>query len=239
MKFYCVTDKGMVRELNEDYYYLPSKGEHFAAVADGMGGHAAGEVASRLAVSALAESLRSFGEDLSKENLNAAFACANAAVHKEAGRDNAKQGMGTTLTAIWFNTKNVFLGHVGDSRAYRLRDGVLEQMSTDHSFVEELVRSGAITREQARVHPKRNIITRCIGVYNEVEVDLMKLERRDKDIWFLCSDGLINYVTDEEIETELKSDKPWEIKINALKKLALKRGGADNITILAAVGGKA
>ena len=239
MKFYCVTDKGRVRELNEDYYYLPSKGEHFAAVADGMGGHTAGEVASRLAVSAFAESLRSFGDDLSKENLNAAFLNANSAVHKEANRDNAKQGMGTTLTAIWFNAKNVFLGHVGDSRAYRLRDGVLEQMSTDHSFVEELVRSGAITREQARSHPKRNIITRCIGVYNEVEVDLMKLERREKDVWFLCSDGLINYVTDEEIETELKSDKPWETKINALKKMALKRGGSDNITILVAVGGKA
>ena len=239
MKFYCVTDKGMVRELNEDYYYLPSKGEHFAAVADGMGGHAAGEVASRLAISCLAQTLRRCGEDLSKENLREAFENANAGVYREAQRDDAKKGMGTTLTAIWYDSKNVLLGHVGDSRAYRLRDGVLEQKSTDHSYVEELVRSGVITREQARSHPKRNIITRCIGVYNEVEVDLMKLERRDRDVWFLCSDGLINYVTDEEIEAELKSDKPWEDKINTLKKMALKRGGSDNITILVAVGGKA
>lgn len=239
MKVYCVTDKGMVRELNEDYYYLPSKGEHFAAVADGMGGHAAGEVASRMAISAFTEALRKAGDDLSKETMKEAFDYANAAVFREAQRDSSKRGMGTTLTAIWYNARNVFLGHVGDSRAYRLRDGVLEQMTTDHSYVEELVQSGVITREQAKNHPKRNIITRCIGCYPEVEADLLKLERRDRDIWLLCSDGLVNYVNDDEIAEELKSEKPWEEKINSLKKTALKRGGADNLTILVAVGGKA
>ena len=146
--------------------------------------------------------------------------------------------MGTTMTAVWVSGNVCYMGHVGDSRAYRLRDGKLEQMSVDHSYVEELVRGGIITREQARSHPKRNIITRCIGVYDTIAPQVLRLDWREADVWLLASDGLVGYVTDEEIETVLLEegmDMPQ--KLNALKQMALDRGGADNVTVVALCGG--
>ncbi len=237
MKAYGVTDIGKARKLNEDFYYLPEASERFAAVADGMGGHAAGEVASLLAISSLASCLRrsQAGGD---SRMRAAFEAANESVYFEAAKDISRDGMGTTLTAIWINGNVCCLGHVGDSRAYRLRDGKLEQMSQDHSYVEELVRSGVITREQARTHPKRNLITRCIGVFKEIDPQILRLDWKEADVWLLCSDGLVNYVSDSEIEAQLLRD---DIKLNeklvALKDLALERGGADNVTLVALSGG--
>ena len=127
---------------------------------------------------------------------------------------------------------------MGDSRAYRLREGKLEQLSIDHSYVEELVQSGVITREQARTHPKRNLITRCIGVFREIDPQIVKLDWRESDVWFLCSDGLSGYVRDSEIESYLNDvDLSPAQKLKELKDLALERGGADNITLAMLTGG--
>lgn len=238
MKVFSVTDKGRVRQLNEDYYYLPVKGEHFAAVADGMGGHAAGEVASYTAITTAAKILRRDRNAEPKAALLEAFRTAHEQVCRAAKEQPGREGMGTTLTLLLMENDTAYLGHVGDSRAYRLRGGVLEQMSEDHSYVEELVKSGIITRQQARSHPKRNIITRCIGVYPDVEADILSFPAEPDDVWLLCSDGLTGYLTDEELEQQLlKTDLSWQEKLNGLRDTALQRGGADNITAVIVTGG--
>ncbi|MBQ3669693.1 MAG: Stp1/IreP family PP2C-type Ser/Thr phosphatase [Clostridia bacterium] len=237
MKAYGVSDIGKNRKINEDFYYLPQVSEHFAAVADGMGGHAAGEVASFMAIRELSRFLRK-SPTCSEARMKSAFEAANSVVNSASVRNAERTGMGTTMTAVWVSGNVCYMGHVGDSRAYRLRDGKLEQMSVDHSYVEELVRGGIITREQARSHPKRNIITRCIGVYDTIAPQVLRLDWREADVWLLASDGLVGYVTDEEIETVLLEegmDMPQ--KLNALKQMALDRGGADNVTVVALCGG--
>lgn len=237
MRAYGVTDIGRQRKLNEDFYYLPEANERFIAVADGMGGHAAGEVASLMAVTLLTDSLRRSAA-ASEARLKDAFISANESIYCEAAKDSSREGMGTTLTAVWVCGNTCYLGHVGDSRAYRLREGKLEQISVDHSYVEELVQSGVITREQARTHPKRNLITRCIGVFREIDPQIVKLDWRESDIWFLCSDGLSSYVRDNEIEDCLNEiELSMSQKLEALKNLALERGGADNITLVILTGG--
>ena len=237
MTAYGVTDIGRLRKLNEDFYYLPESSERFIAVADGMGGHAAGEVASVIAITRLADSLRK-ASVASETRLKAAFEDANRSVFQEAAGDESREGMGTTLTALWVSGNICYLGHVGDSRAYRLREGKLEQLSTDHSYVEELVQNGVITREQARTHPKRNLITRCIGIFEQIDPQIIKLDWRENDLWLLCSDGLSGYVEDKEIEACLNlEDASLSDKLNTLKSLALERGGADNITLAALTGG--
>ena len=238
MRTYGVTDIGRQRKLNEDFYYLPQDSERFIAVADGMGGHAAGEVASFLAIKQLVENLRRSAV-ASEARLKSAIEAANDSVYSEAAKDASREGMGTTLTAVWISGNVCYLGHMGDSRAYRLREGKLEQISTDHSYVEELVQSGVITRDQARTHPKRNLITRCIGVFREIEPQIVKCDWRESDLWFLCSDGLSGYVTDTEIEGCLMNDElSLPDRLNSLKNMALERGGADNITLAVLTGGQ-
>ena len=237
MVFCGVSDKGRVRPINEDYYYLPVGAESFFAVADGMGGHEAGEVASQMAIEVLKESLRNMGYISDSERMTDAFLKANACVFEHSQNDEGKKGMGTTLTAILFSDGKAVLGHVGDSRAYLMRNGVLTQITTDHSFVEELVANGIITREQARIHPRRNLITRCIGIGESVQADVGTYDMQPDDIWLLCSDGLCGKVTDEEIaNTLLKPDLSLSDRLLDLKDLAMLRGGEDNITILAAGG---
>lgn len=235
MKVFCATNIGCVRALNEDSYYMPTAKQRFMAVADGMGGHLAGEVASQMAVRAFAETL-SGEKTLSEEKMRRAFMKANRAVYQEAERDQTKHGMGTTLTALWFGQGTVLMGHVGDSRAYRLRDGKLMRASVDHSYVEELVRSGVITPEMALRHPQRNLITRSIGPWPRVEADVERFDYRTSDVWLLCSDGLTCYVTDEEIEFTLNSPNPWNEKVGALINAVLQRGGADNVTVMIVAG---
>ena len=235
MKVYCATDVGCVRTLNEDSYYMPAAGESFMAVADGMGGHLAGEVASSRAIEVIAEVLRSESAP-SEDRLRYAYGRANREVYLESERDSKKRGMGTTLTTLWFAPDSVILAHVGDSRAYRLRNGKIARMSIDHSYVEELVRSGAITPEMALNHPQRNIITRSIGPWPRVETDISTYDFEKSDVWLLCSDGLTKYLRDEEIEEALNWQAGWNEKVSRLVKTCLQRGGADNITVLIAVG---
>ncbi len=231
MKAFAITHVGKVRQINEDAYYLPRDGEGFAAVADGMGGHQAGEVASAIAIREFTDEIR--GKAPCEETLKAAVRRANAAIYAEGERDPLKRGMGTTLTALWYDDENAYLTHVGDSRAYLLRHRALMQLSNDHSLVSELVAMGEITPEQAQHHPQRNLITRALGTGRKTEPDILHLDFQPGDAWFLCSDGLTNHVRTAEIAEVLLRDIPWPDKLEALIATALDRGGRDNITALA------
>lgn len=235
MKVYCATNIGCVRTLNEDSYYMPVDGQKFMAVADGMGGHRAGEIASRMAVRIFSEILQQ-EKAPSPERLRYAFNKANRDVYLESERDSTKRGMGTTMTGLWFGESDVLLGHVGDSRAYRLRNGKIERLSNDHSYVEELVRSGVITPEMALNHPQRNVITRSIGPWPRVEADIARFDVQKGDVWLLCTDGLTRYVPDSDLELALNSPNPRNEQVGALINAALQRGGADNITVMLVTG---
>jgi protein phosphatase len=220
-----------VRPVNEDAYYLPEDGERFAAVADGMGGHQAGEVASAIAIREFTAEIR--GKALSEEALRDAVRRANSAIYEEGARDPLKRGMGTTLTALWYDSDTIYLTHVGDSRAYLLRNRALMQLSNDHSLVSELVALGEITPEQALTHPQRNFITRALGTGKKTEADILHLDFQPGDAWLLCSDGLTNHMRAAEIAEVLLRGIPWPDKLNALIDTALSRGGRDNITAVA------
>lgn len=234
MKVYAITDIGRMRPINEDSYYAPQPGERFCAVADGMGGHNAGEVASAMAVEAFSERMRRVGK-LSSTALRGAVERANEAVYDAALANSGMSGMGTTFSALAMDEDTAYLAHVGDSRIYLVRDGSILQMTTDHTLVEEMVRKGMLTPREARVHPRRNIITRALGTEPWVEVDTLELSTRPGDAFFLCSDGMTNYVEEKDILAAAASDDPWEEKLRGLVAIALENGGADNITALFAV----
>ncbi|NLG24382.1 MAG: Stp1/IreP family PP2C-type Ser/Thr phosphatase [Clostridiales bacterium] len=231
MKMYASSNIGLGRTVNQDAYYVPKPGERFALVADGMGGHQAGEVASRIAVDEFSKWLRCAPRP-SEEALHRAVAEANIAIYKEGRGDSAKSGMGTTLTALWFGEDFVYLAHIGDSRAYLLRNGAMMQLSSDHTLVGEMLARGQITSHEAMVHPHRHYITRALGTAPSVEPDILRLNYRPDDVWLLCSDGLSNYVRSHEMADLLSRPTSWEARVESLIELALKRGGSDNITAL-------
>lgn len=235
MKVYAATHIGRVRKKNQDAYYAPKPGETFVAVADGMGGHQAGEVASRIAIEEFSLWLRCAPKP-GEEALHRAVIEANLAILRAAREDDSQAGMGTTLTALWFSEDTVYMAHVGDSRAYLLRNGALMQLSRDHSLVGEMVERGQITSQEAMVHPQRHYITRALGTGSIVEPDIIRLNFRPGDVWVLCTDGMSNLVRSMEMADILMRPAPWESRIDSLINLALKRGGSDNITVLAAVG---
>ncbi len=228
MKAFAATHVGKVRQINEDAYYLPGDGEGFAAVADGMGGHQAGEVASAIAIREFTDEIR--GKEPDEDALREAVRRANAAIYLEGSKDPLKRGMGTTLTALWYDASNIYLTHIGDSRAYLMRNRALMQLSNDHSLVGELLALGEITPEQAMNHPQRNFITRALGTSKRTEADILHLDFQPGDVWLLCSDGLTNHMRAAEIANVLLRDIPWPEKVQALIDTALARGGRDNIT---------
>lgn len=234
MKVFVRTDIGKVRALNEDSYYLPAAGERFCAVADGMGGHNAGEVASALAVQVFADELRSCVV-LSAPALHKAVDRANAVVYAKSLENEQCSGMGTTFTALTEQNGNVHIAHVGDSRCYLVRNGAIMRLTLDHTLVEEMVLKGLISPNEARHHPKRNYITRALGTAERVEVDLIQVEKRGGDVFFLCSDGLSNHVEDGDILNVISSALPWQDKLEKLVGMALENGGSDNITAMIAV----
>lgn len=238
MKTYAASNIGLGRSVNQDAYYLPRGDERFCVLADGMGGHQAGEVASALAIVAFTDVLRKAAHP-SEGAMQKAVASANEAVFQEAQKDPTKRGMGTTLTALWFDEKMVFLSHVGDSRAYLMRNKALMQLSSDHSLVGEMVVRGELSLKEARQHPQRNMITRAIGTGAEVKADIIRLDYHPSDIWLLCSDGLSNYVRSVEMSEILTREISWQGKIDTMIELALSRGGSDNITVVVAVGEEA
>lgn len=234
MRAYAATHVGNVRTVNEDAFYTPLSGERFAAVADGMGGHLAGEVASAMAIRMFTEFLRD--HEVSEETLHHAVLSANAGIYLEAQRDPLKYGMGTTLTALYLDGDTTYLTHVGDSRAYLLRRRALMQLSNDHTLVGELVEKGELTPREALNHPQRNIITRCVGTNKRVEPDIIRLDHQAGDVWLLCSDGLSNYLRSSEIAEIMLRSAFWPDKLDALIRGALNRGGGDNITCVVAMG---
>jgi serine/threonine protein phosphatase PrpC len=223
----AATDVGMVREGNEDGFLIDDRLQLFA-VADGMGGHQAGEVASATALEALRASVAT------GTALEQAVTAANAAVFEKASADEALRGMGTTLTTLSIDPAGAELlgGHVGDSRAYLVRDGELRQITEDHSLVEELVREGRLTPEQADVHPQRSIITRALGIDAAVSVDLVPVDIRAGDRILLCSDGLTTMLRPSDIATILRREPDPGRAADLLVDAANAAGGEDNITAL-------
>jgi serine/threonine protein phosphatase PrpC len=216
----ALSDVGRAREANEDSFL---ERPPLFAVADGMGGAQAGEVASRIAVETLAGATS--GHDVRR-----AIEQANERIHESAQRDRDRAGMGTTVTAAWVGPGALTIAHVGDSRAYRLRDGALEQLTEDHSLVGSLVRMGTITPAEADDHPQRSVILRAVGVDGQVEVDVEEHETIPGDVYLLCSDGLSGMVRDEVIEETLALDAPLTGMAGMLIELANASGGRDNIT---------
>lgn len=229
------TDVGMLRESNQD---TCGHANVFASgrllfVADGMGGHAGGERASELALESV---VRAFGPDAGppERALHGALAAANRCILEEARRNPELRGMGTTGVALLFVPEGVCVANVGDSRAYRLREGALARLTHDHSLVAELMRRGALSEEQARVHPRRNELLRCLGVDEEVEIDVESLDVARGDTYVLCSDGLCGVLRDEEIRDVLRESSPAEA-VERLVNAANERGGPDNITVQVAL----
>ena len=220
------TDVGRVRPHNEDSYLV-----HFPlfAVADGMGGHAAGEVASTMAVSSLAESSLT---KPSPEELGAAIEKANLAVLDGVERGVGRPGMGTTCSAVVIGGSHMAVGHVGDSRVYLLHEGKLLRVTHDHSFVEELVEAGEITPEEARVHPSRSIITRALGSDPNMKADAFMIDVTTGDRVLLCSDGLPSMVPDDAIEEAMVTSPAPQACADRLVDMALEAGGLDNVTAI-------
>src|SRR3954449_2640321 len=196
------TDTGRQRHANEDSYFARPP---VFAVADGMGGAQAGEVASRIAASTFERRGQVDPKEPAEGQLEEIAQAANREIHQLAQEDSSRAGMGTTLTAALVRGDEVSLGHVGDSRAYVLRQGQLRRLTSDHSLVEELRRQGRLTEQQAEEHPQRSIITRALGPEPEVEVDTMTYPARPGDLFLLCSDGLTTMLPEERIEAVLAS----------------------------------
>lgn len=219
------THVGCVRKINEDSVLVRNR---LFVVADGMGGHRAGEVASDLAVNTLAAVCQKRA-DLGV--LEKAVLQANGAILLRAQGSDACKGMGTTLTALWAGQRHAFIAHVGDSRAYRLRSGVFTQLTQDHSIVAELMRKGILTPDEAKRHPYRNVITRALGTNANVQVDTLELDRRKGDMYLLCSDGLTGMVEDAKMLTCLQT-MALDQAADELLKSALDAGGTDNISFI-------
>lgn len=222
------TDVGKVRANNQDAPIVSEKLRLYG-VADGMGGHKGGEVASTSARDDLLRELE--GKTPSVAALSGAIEEVNRQIYHQQEHDDALTGMGTTLSVFWMSDNFVYIGHVGDSRVYLLRDGEFKQMTLDHSLVEQLVREGVLTEEEAQNHPMRNIITRAIGTDESVEVDVVVEERRKGDLWLACSDGLHGLVDDRQMRDALRQYAP-EKAADVLLKAALDAGGRDNVTLV-------
>jgi len=205
------TDTGRQRHANEDSYFARPP---VFAVADGMGGAQAGEVASRIAASTFERRGQVNPKEPAEGQLEEIAQAANSEIHQLAQEDSSRAGMGTTLTAAMVRGDEVSLGHVGDSRAYVLRQGQLKRLTKDHSLVEELRRQGRLTEEQAEEHPQRSIITRALGPEPNVNVDTMTFPARDGDIYLLCSDGLTTMVSDDEIRQILVEARTLRSAVN-------------------------
>lgn len=231
------TDVGRVRSQNEDSYLAVPEASAFA-VADGLGGHAGGEVASGIAVRVLVERLSGNGErsrSISgrRRTLAAAIREANVQIRRAADGDASLAGMGTTITALLFPEVGRYLiGHVGDSRAYLLRSGELRRLTRDHTYVQEMVERGRLTDEQARLHPRSSMLTRALGIEQEVDVSLYEGEALPGDRFLLATDGLTGMVSETALRELLAGDGAAETVVARLVDAANEAGGTDNITVV-------
>ena len=235
LKHGVATDTGNVRPQNEDAYVAS---DQLFAVADGMGGHNAGEVASALATTLLLE--RAVGQTLTPEWFVNAITAINRTIHESAAESTERRGMGTTICALALvnpqgettEPQQVALANVGDSRIYLWRAGTFRQLSVDHSYVQELVTEGLITEEEARVHPRRNIVTRALGIDDRVAVDSWLIPLFAGDRFVLCSDGLVDEVPTADIAALAAQQREPQMIADALVALAKRNGGRDNITVV-------
>ena len=225
---YSLTDVGKVRASNQDALVV-SEDLLLYGVADGMGGHNGGETASAGARDGLIAALQ--GKDPSLDALREAITQVNGDLFQQQLADESLSGMGTTLSVIWMSEHFVYLGHVGDSRIYRFRDGKLEQMTDDHSLVGELVRAGYLTPEEAENHPQKNVILRAVGTEEGIDIDLAVEERKAGDLWMICSDGLHGMVKDSAMEAILCVNTA-EAAVKLLLDAALAAGGRDNVSVV-------
>lgn len=228
------TNTGMIRSGNEDSHFADPEHALFV-VADGMGGHAAGEVASEMAVGILADELRDLqgvDDDVAAERVAQSLKRANFAIYQRTLTEVDKQGMGTTASVLLLRGTHYLIGQVGDSRIYLLRDGVLRQLTKDHSYVQEQVDAGVLTPEQARYHPYSNVITRCVGAGAEVQPDVYVGEVRPGDTFLVASDGLTGMVDDRRLQQLLLARASAQRIVEALISEANGRGGLDNITAI-------
>jgi serine/threonine protein phosphatase PrpC len=228
------TDVGIIRSGNEDSYLMvPDRG--IFVVADGMGGHAAGEVASEMAVRFVARdlgSLKGLSDDLVAERMRVSIRTANNAIFQRTLTEHDKRGMGTTVTALVLYDTRFLVGQVGDSRCYLLREGRLTQITKDHSYVQEQVDAGYLTPEQARAHPYSNVITRCVGANSDVMPDVYVGAVRPKDVFLLASDGLTGMLEDHQLAEVLHADRMPQDQVDDLVSEANRHGGLDNITAI-------
>jgi len=224
----AVTDPGRTRRHNEDAYVVEPP---LFAIADGMGGAQAGEVASRLATAALKEAGANGGGE---QRISDLIQEANRRVYDRSSNDPNTSGMGTTITAALVEDDIVAFGHVGDSRAYLIRDRQMEQLTEDHSLVNELLKTGKLSREEAETHPQRSVITRALGTDPDVDVDTFSVRAENGDIFLLCSDGLTDMVSEQSILDVVERNRTdIEGALRALVKEANRGGGQDNITVVA------
>ncbi len=239
MKIVAKTDKGIVREQNQDAYAVGElPGEvAWAVVCDGMGGAAGGNIASALAVKVISDKITAcFNEKMRGASiinlLDSAITAANIEVYDMAYSHPELNGMGTTVVCAIARGDEVYIAHAGDSRAYLADKDGITQITTDHSYVQDLVDKGEITADQAEKHPNKNYITRAVGVDKTIKVDFDEIEFNDNEILILCTDGLSNYITSEEFFGEL-SDGQYYAFADRLVKKANENGGGDNITVVA------
>ncbi|CAM4252556.1 Stp1/IreP family PP2C-type Ser/Thr phosphatase [Paenibacillus tarimensis] len=233
------SDIGRIRLVNEDraWAQMTAAGVGVAIVADGMGGHQAGDVASQLAVDTFREAMSGVSGELTLEAaktlLRQAILQANEVVYELASQNDHYHNMGTTVVAALLLQDSGVVGHIGDSRAYKLRQGDLRQLTEDHTLVNELAKSGQISAEEAASHPRRNVLTRALGTDREVEVDIKGFSWKEDDLLLLCSDGLYSMVSDEEMRmTLIESELDLDGKAERLIEQALRAGGEDNVTVL-------
>lgn len=231
-----ITDKGAVRPENQDCYYLKRHGDDLAAaiVCDGMGGHRAGNVASALAVDVASAYLESLtDEELAQvpgEHLTRALNLANDAVFRKSNQELDYAGMGTTMVSMIVAGPTVHILNIGDSRAYRISEGGIVKVTRDHSVVEDMVCRGEITPEEARIHPQKNLITRALGGQPKAAGDLYEVQWMAGDYFLLCSDGLSNTLTDQELLYEVLHGGTRETCCQRLLEQSLARGATDNVT---------
>lgn len=235
MKTFSITDVGMVRQVNQDYVYTTDNPlgplPNLFVVADGMGGHQAGDYASKYTVEVLQRELKQSHEDDVEKALVKAIKTANREIIKKASQDPHLKGMGTTVVAATIVNQMMYFANVGDSRLYLINQGII-QLTKDHSLVEEMVRMGEISRDDARNHPDKNIITRALGAGRDVDVDFFDIRLTPGDILLLCSDGLSNMVADEDIRRVIRTSETLEETGCRLVSMANDNGGRDNIAVI-------
>lgn len=236
MKTFSMTDVGRRREMNQDYMFTSEtavgKLPNLFIVADGMGGHKAGEYASKFTVDTMVDIIKNTKAKEPVAAIGQALKEANRLLLKEARTDESKAGMGTTVVAATLLDKTLYAANVGDSRLYVLNQDTITQITRDHSLVEEMIRLGEMDKADAKDHPDKNIITRAVGVAPELEIDFFEIEINNGDIILLCTDGLTNMIEDEDIRRIVLSQRDIVERTEKLIEAANRNGGRDNITVV-------